>query len=99
MIYVLLERQIAEGMETTYDSASRHTLYSAYKAQGFINGETLRDLQRPNHRFLISKWRSELDWKRWYGSEERREAMNRINLTLVEAEKVTLLEHSFYSFV
>lgn len=95
MIYVLLERQIEEGMESTYDSASRQSLHSAYKAQGFINGEALYDSQRPNHRFLLSKWRSELDWKRWYMSDERREAMNHINLTLVEAEKVVLLEHSF----
>ncbi len=99
MIYVLLERHIAEGMESTYDSASRRTLHSAYKAQGFINGETLRDLQHPNRRYLLSKWRSEHDWKRWYHSDERQMAMNYINPTLVEPEKVVVLEHSFYHFV
>lgn len=97
MIYVLLERQIADGMETIYDIASRHTLQSAYRAPGFINGETLHNTHQPNHRFLLSKWRSELDWKHWYASEERREAMNPINVTLVEPEKIVLLEHSFYS--
>lgn len=91
MIYVLVERHIADGMETTYDLVSRRALHSAYRAEGFISGETLRDLQRPNHHYLLSKWRSLHDWKRWYYSDERHEVMNQLNPTLADFEKITLL--------
>ena len=92
MIYVLVERHIAEGMESTYDLASRNALESAHRAPGFINGETLTDIQRPNHRYLLSKWRSAHDWKQWYYSDERHDAMNQLNPTLADFEKITLLQ-------
>ena len=94
MIYVLVERQIADGMESTYEVAARHALKRAYEAEGFLRGETLRDLQRPNHHYLISKWRSLHDWKRWYYSDSRYETMNQLNPTLADFEKITLLEKS-----
>jgi len=85
MIYVLVERHVADGMESTYEFAARKALRSAY-----------RDSQRPNHHYLLSKWRSIHDWKRWYYSYERNEVMNELNPTLADFEKVTLLEHSVY---
>lgn len=94
MIYVLVERHIAEGMESNYELAARKALKSAYRAEGFLNGETLRDLQRPNHHYLLSKWRSLHDWKRWYYSDERYEVMNQLNPTLSDFEKITLLERN-----
>jgi heme-degrading monooxygenase HmoA len=93
MIYVLVERHIAEGMESTYEVVSHRALQSAYRAPGFINGETLRDIQRPNHHYLLSKWRSLHDWKRWYYSDERHEVMNQLNPTLADFEKITILEN------
>lgn len=96
MIYVLVERHIADGMESTYEFAARKALRWAYRAEGFISGETLRDSQRPNHHYLLSKWRSLHDWKRWYYSYERNEVMNELNPTLTDFEKITLLEHSVY---
>ncbi len=92
MIHVLVERHIAEGMESTYELVARQALQSAHRAPGFISGEALRDLQRPNHRYLLSKWRSLHDWKRWYYSDERHQAMNQLNPTLADFEKVTLLQ-------
>lgn len=92
MIYVLVERRIADGMESTYEIVARKALKSAYEAEGFLTGETLRDLQRPNHHYLLSKWRSLHDWKRWYYSDARYEVMNQLNPTLADFEKITLLE-------
>jgi heme-degrading monooxygenase HmoA len=93
MIYVLVERHIAEGMETTYELAAQRALEAAHRAEGFISGETMRDLQRPNHHYLLSKWRSLHDWKRWYYSDERYNVMNQVNPTLSDFEKITLLEN------
>jgi len=91
MIYVLVERHIADGMQSTYELVSRNALAAAHRAPGFISGETLTDIQRPNHRYLLSKWRSLHDWKNWYYSDSRHEAMNQLNPTLADFEKITLL--------
>lgn len=96
MIYVLVERQIADGMESTYEVVARKALKSAYRAEGFVSGETLRDLQRPNRHYLLSKWRSLHDWKRWYYSDERYDVMNQLTPTLSDFERVTLLENNIF---
>ena len=93
MIHVLIERHIAEGMETTYEDAARRTLYAAYQAEGFINGETFHNLQHSNHRYVLSKWRCVQDWQRWQHSDTRKEMMNQLSPILDEQEKVTLLEN------
>jgi len=93
MIHVLIERRIADGMETTYEAAAKDTLHQAYHAEGFINGETFYNMQQPNHRYVLSKWRSILDWKRWQSSDARKGTMNKLNPILDGGEKITLLEN------
>ncbi|WP_049723806.1 antibiotic biosynthesis monooxygenase family protein [Gilvimarinus polysaccharolyticus] len=92
MIYVLVERHIADAMETTYDVIAQTALEAAHRAPGFISGETLNDIQRSNHRYLLSKWRSLHDWQLWYYSDERHQVINQLNPTLADFEKITLLE-------
>ena len=91
MISVLIERIIAEDMQSTYEDAAHRTLHQAYQASGFINGETFIDMNDPMRRFVLSKWRSAQDWSTWYQSEQRRTMMNELNLILRDQEKITLL--------
>lgn len=93
MIHVLIERHIADGMESTYEDAARKTLHTAYSAPGFINGETFYDMQHSNHRYVLSKWRSSQDWMNWYKSDARKDMMNQLNPILEDQETITLLEN------
>lgn len=92
MIYVLIERRIAEGMASTYEQAARDMLQQTYVVEGFISGEAYEDMQDHNHRFLLCKWRTLRDWQRWLHSEKRAELINRFAPILQEPEKFTLLE-------
>ncbi|XOZ34058.1 antibiotic biosynthesis monooxygenase family protein [Halomonadaceae bacterium KBTZ08] len=94
MIRVIIERHIAESMETTYDELARQTLRNAIDVPGFISGESLKDDHNPRHRVILSSWRSAADWYRWYGSEERREKINQIRPLLEDDERVTVLEYT-----
>ena len=93
MIQVLIERTIAQDMLETYELTSRSTLHQAFKAPGFIRGETFCDLENEHHRVVLCKFRTTRDWHNWAESAERRDMMNQINPTLAEPEKVTLLEN------
>lgn len=93
MIHVLIERHIADGMEATYEQTARSTLHHAFKAPGFISGETFQDLDNPLRRFVLCKFRTARDWHTWADSDERRHLLNLINPTLAEAERITLLEN------
>ena len=44
MIFVLIERHIAEGMASTYDEAARTLLRRSFQIEGFISGEAYADI-------------------------------------------------------
>lgn len=93
MIHVLIERHIADDMISTYEENAKHALHRTYVAPGFITGEAFVDANAPNHRFLLCKWRSIMDWERWYQSDERQELINMIAPVLQEPETITILEN------
>jgi heme-degrading monooxygenase HmoA len=93
MVHVLIERNIAADMLSTYEENARHALHRTHIAPGFITGDTFADVNEPNHRFVLCQWRSPQDWHRWYHSEERQELMNMIAPVLQEPEKITILDH------
>ena len=70
MIRVLIERHIAESLESAYEERSRRILQQAVGAPGFISGEALVDCHDPNHRLILANWRSEADWDHWFHSED-----------------------------
>ena len=92
MIYVLIERRIAENMASTYDETAKHMLQQTLVVPGFISGEAYTDMNDHNHRFLLCKWRSSHDWNRWLHSAERAELINQFSPILEQPEKITLLE-------
>ncbi|EON92860.1 hypothetical protein MARLIPOL_08904 [Marinobacter lipolyticus SM19] len=94
MIRVLIERHIAETLESAYEVRARKVLQQAVSAPGFISGETLVDARDPNHRLTLSNWRSEMDWDHWYRSEERKELMAELVPMMDQDETITVLFQS-----
>jgi len=94
MIRVLIERHIAESLESAYEQQSRTVLQHSVAQPGFISGETLVDKHDRNHRITLSNWRSEADWKRWYKSRERRELMAQLIPMMDKEETIMILEQN-----
>ncbi|TDT39404.1 heme-degrading monooxygenase HmoA [Halospina denitrificans] len=94
MIRVIIERQIAQEMERTYEEHARQALKNAIEIPGFVSGESLKDERDPNHRVILSSWRSAADWYRWQSSPERREMMGRIRPMLETDERIVVLDYA-----
>ena len=92
MIRVLIERNVAPGLEDYYDATIKRTVSSVVKAQGCLSGESLKDANNPGRRIVMSKWQSLEDWNRWFFSDERRQVISEITPMLEGSEKITLLE-------
>ncbi|PKM22213.1 MAG: antibiotic biosynthesis monooxygenase [Gammaproteobacteria bacterium HGW-Gammaproteobacteria-14] len=91
MIRVLIERQIIEGLERPYSNAITQMMQAIVRAPGFVSGESLRELDRPNHHLVLSAWSSRHAWQRWAVSRERRDALDAISPFLGEPERITIL--------
>ena len=60
---------------------------------GYISGETLRRLDKPDEYLVISTWESAEDWDRWATSQERHEVQDKID-TLLGGKTESAVFHS-----
>ena len=91
MIKVIIERILADDMESTYDSAIRKSLTAITTAKGYIAGTSHANLNNPNIRTIITNWDNIECWNLWYKSQIRRELTNSITLMLQQDEKIKVL--------
>lgn len=91
MIKVIIERVIADGMESNYELAIKDTLRVILEADGYLSGATYKDAQNDHHRFIITNWRTLKDWQVWSTSEERQRVLSAIRPVLQHEEKITIL--------
>lgn len=92
MIKVIIERNIAEGLELNYSDAIRTTLKAVLEAPGYISSQSLTDIHRPNHRLIVINWTSVQAWEKWQSSDERKVALANITPILDGDEKITVAE-------
>ena len=100
MIRVIIEREVAEGLEEFYDSAIANLLGVMANATGYLSGESLVDIHRPNRYVVVTRWADEAAWNRWHASSERQKMLDAIRPFLLNDEKFTLLRQlSFHQQV
>jgi heme-degrading monooxygenase HmoA len=96
MIRVIIEREIAEGLEEFYEAAIANLLDVMANANGYLSGESLADMHRPNHYVVVTRWIDESAWNRWYQSSERQQVLDAIRPFLLNEEKITLLRQLIF---
>ena len=96
MIRVIIEREVAEGLEEFYETAVANLLGVMANAHGYLSGESLVDIHRPNHYVVVTRWIDESAWNRWYRSNERQQMLDAIRPFLLHEEKFTLLRQLIF---
>ena len=91
MIKVIIERVLAEGMETTYDAEIRKSLAAITSAKGYISGASYINADNSNVRTIITNWDNIGCRDRWHKSKTRREVNKAIILMLLQDEKIKVL--------
>ncbi len=92
MIKVIIERNLADGLESNYKEAIRSTLKAVLEAPGYISSESLTDIKSTSHKLIITNWTTLKDWEVWYSSPERKQAIGEIAAILQGTEKITITE-------
>ena len=96
MIKVIIERQVAEGLESHYEKAVSELLNVMTSAPGYISGESLVDAKCSNRYLVIAKWTTETAWSQWFHSGDRKRLTNAIAPFLQTDEKFTVLKQLAY---
>ncbi|MDK2777614.1 MAG: antibiotic biosynthesis monooxygenase [Pseudomonadota bacterium] len=91
MIKVIIERTIAEGMESTYEEIMKNMLRTMVEAPGYVSGVNYKDAANSYHRVIITNWQSEAAWDLWKHTDQRAALLAAIKPILKDQEKITVL--------
>ena len=96
MIRVIIEREVVQGLERFYEQAITGLLDELAQLPGYLAGESLVDLQRPNRYIVVTRWVNESSWEQWLHSSKRQQMLAEIRPFLLTDEKFTLLRQLHY---
>jgi heme-degrading monooxygenase HmoA len=91
-VHVIIKRKlIIDKPDQIYPLLSE--LRSQAKQQrGYIDSNTLKNIDKPEEYMVISTWETADDWKTWYQSKERRDIQGRVDSLIGERTHYNVYE-------
>jgi len=94
-VKILIKRDVPQDKAKAMIPLFRQMRASAATQPGYITGETLRSLEKPDEFLVISTWQSSDDWKNWLQSEERNKVQSKIDGLLGGETKYDIFHYGF----
>jgi heme-degrading monooxygenase HmoA len=94
-VKVLIKRTVPQDRLKDAIRLFRELRSLALDQPGYISGETLRKLGRPEDFLVISTWQSSDDWKKWVATEERNEVQGKLDALLGGKTEYEIFFHGF----
>lgn len=94
-VKALIKRTIPASKAREMIPLFRQMRALAMNMDGYISGETLRNLDNPEEFLVISSWQSSDDWVKWLKSPERQKIQARIDELLGGQTQFALYHYGF----
>ena len=94
-VKVLIKRSVPQNKAKALIPLVRQMRASAATQPGYITGETLRSLDKPDEFMVISTWQASDDWKNWLQSEERNKVQSKIDDLLGGETEYEIFHYGF----
>ena len=94
-VKILIRRNVPENMAREMIPLFRKMRTLANEQPGYITGETLRNLEKPDEFLVISTWETSGDWKRWVQSNERQQIQGQIDALLGGSTEYEIFHYGF----
>ena len=78
-IKILIRRTVPDNLARQMIPLFRKMRTLANEQPGYITGETMRNLEKPDEFLVISTWETSDDWKQWEQSAERQQIQSKID--------------------
>ncbi|HAO20941.1 MAG: antibiotic biosynthesis monooxygenase [Desulfobacteraceae bacterium IS3] len=92
-VKVLIKRKVPQNLESKLLELLRQLRTHTMNQPGYISGETLKRLDKPEETLVISTWQSVEDWRKWVMSSERKEIQSEIDVFLGTGTEYELYEY------
>ena len=95
VVKVFIKRRVPENRARGIIPLFRKLRSMALEQEGYISGETLRNLHDPEVYLVISSWQSVDNWEKWLESPERKEVQDKIDLLLGGKTEYDIFHYEF----
>ena len=83
-VRIFIRRYVTESSAEDLQPLLRKMRVACLAQPGYISGQTLKRLDRPGERLVISNWSTVEDWEAWFTSPERQAIQLEIDTLLGE---------------
>ena len=94
-VKILIKRTVPENKAKEMIPLFRQMRVLATNQSGYISGETLKSLDRPDAFLVISTWNSSDYWEKWLLSKERQEIQDKIDALLGGKTEYEIFHYGF----
>jgi heme-degrading monooxygenase HmoA len=94
-VKILIRRSVPEAKAREMIPLFRKMRALANEQPGYITGETMRNLEKPDEFMVISTWETSNDWKRWVESSERQKIQSQIDKLLGGKTEYEIFHYGF----
>jgi heme oxygenase (mycobilin-producing) len=94
-VKVLIKRVVPEDKARQIIPLFRKMRSLATIQRGYISGETLKSLDRPDIFLVVSNWKSSADWEKWLLSKERQEIQHEVDELLGGNTEYEMFHYGF----
>jgi heme-degrading monooxygenase HmoA len=94
-VKVFIKRRVPEDKARNMVPLFRKMRSLAMNQNGYISGETLRNMNDPEEYIVISSWQSSDEWVAWLKSNERQEIQNQIDTLLGGQTQYEIYHYGF----
>ena len=94
-VKVLIKRDVPEDKARQMIPLFRKMRSLATVQRGYISGETLKSLDRPNIFLVVSNWKSSNDWEKWLLSKDRQEIQQEVDELLGGNTEYEMFHYGF----
>jgi heme-degrading monooxygenase HmoA len=94
-VKILIKRNVPRNKAKEMIPLFREMRVNAMNQSGYISGETLKSLDKPDMFLVISTWHSSDHWGNWLLSKERQEIQDKIDSLLGGKTEYEMFHYGF----
>ena len=94
-VKILIRREVPQDKARKMIPLFREMRSMANQQPGYITGETMRNLEKPDEFLVISTWETSEDWKRWVQSDQRKQIQAQIDALLGGKTEYEIFHYGF----
>jgi heme-degrading monooxygenase HmoA len=94
-VKILIRRRVPEKLAKEMIPLFREMRTLANQQPGYITGETMRNLEKPDEFLVISTWETSDDWKSWVQSDARQKVQSQIDALLGGKTEYEIFHYGF----